>query len=220
MSSEPERTSLTSSVIRPRMRGVADIFAAAASLPAGVMLVEHARPGGPTLAAAVYAGSLSILLCGSALYHRKGWSLRTGLLLRKIDHANIYFLIAGSATPVAAAIEDGSGRVLLIAMWVAAAAGIAKTLLWSRAHRAISAAIYVGIGVIPVPFVGAIGEAVGREDLRWLGLGGALYVLGAIVYARRWPNPDPFVFGYHEIFHLFVFAAAAIHFVVIWGLVG
>jgi hemolysin III len=216
---EPEPPSLTSSLIRPRMRGVADIFAAAIAIPGAFLLVDHARPGGASIAAGVYGASLAILLTGSAIYHREGWSLRTGMWLRKIDHANIYLLIAGSATPVAFEMIPGPGRGLILAMWTAAAAGILKTLLWPRAPRALNAAIYAAIGVMPVPFAGAIGEAVGSDALRLLSFGGALYLMGAVVYARRWPNPDPFLFGYHEIFHLFVFAAAALHYVVIWDLV-
>lgn len=189
------------------------------ALPAVLLLVGHARPG-MILAAAIYGGSLVVLLVGSAIYHLPGWPLRTALLLRKIDHANIYLLIAGSATPVGASMIPGPGAGMIGAMWIAAAAGVLKTLLWPHAPRRLSAAVYVAIGVIPVAYAGAIGDAVGDAALTRFAVGGALYIVGAVVYARRWPNPDPFVFGYHEIFHLFVFAAAALHFAAIWGLVG
>ena len=183
------------------------------------MLVAHAGPGRPTLIAAVYGASLVILLVGSAIYHRDGWSLRVGLWLRKIDHANIYLMIAGSATPIVATLLPGPGRGLLIAMWVAAAAGILKTFVWPRAPRQLNSAIYTLIGCIPVPFAWQIGDVVGSEALRMLALGGAFFITGGVVYARRWPNPNPFIFGYHEIFHLFVFAGAALHYSVIWDLV-
>lgn len=208
----------TSSIIRPRLRGVADIVAAMVALPGVLLLVGHARPG-MILASAIYGGSLVVLLVGSAIYHLPGWPLRTALLLRKIDHANIYLLIAGSATPVGAALIPGPGLGMIWAMWLAAAVGILKTLLWPHAPRQLSAAVYAAIGVIPVAYAGAIGEVVGEEALSRFALGGLLYLVGAVVYARRWPNPDPFTFGYHEIFHLFVFAAAAIHFLAIWGMV-
>ena len=210
---------LTSSLIRPRLRGVADIFAAAAALPAGALLVDRARPGGPTLAAAAYAAGLVILLVGSALYHRQGWPLRVALRLRQIDHANIYVMIAGSTTPLAYTLIPGPGATLIAAMWAIAALGVLKTLLWPRAPRQLSTALYVGMGAVPLPVVGDLGRAVGADNLTWLIVGGVLYAIGALVYARRWPNPYPFTFGYHEIFHLFVFAAALLHFVVIWRVV-
>jgi hemolysin III len=209
----------TSSIIRPRLRGVADIVAALLAVPGGFLLVAHARPG-LVLASAVYAAALAILLIGSAIYHLPGWPLRTALVLRKIDHANIYLQIAGSVTPIGALMIPGPGAGLILGMWCAAAAGILKTLLWPRAPRKLNSAIYAAIGVIPVPFVGAIGEAVGADALEQLMLGGVIYILSGFVYALRWPNPAPYTFGYHEIFHLLVFAAAGIHFAAIWGLVG
>ena len=210
---------MTSSLIRPRLRGIADIFAAAIAIPAILILINHASPGAPTLIAAVYGSCLVILLVGSAIYHRPGWSLRTGLMLRKIDHANIYLMIAGSATPIISVLIPGPGRSLLIAMWICAAAGIIKTFVWPRAPRQLSSLIYTIIGCIPVPFAFQIGDAVGDDALRILAIGGASFLLGGVVYARRWPNPDPFIFGYHEIFHLFIFAGAGLHYSVIWDLV-
>lgn len=211
-----ERRSPTSSIIRPHLRGVADIFAAAAAVPAAVALVERARPGAVTLAVFVYAGSLVVLLVGSALYHRPHWSLRTALLLRKIDHANIYLLIAGTVTPLAVMLGD-DGPWLLATMWTAAVLGILKTFLWPRAPRKVSSALYVLMGTLPLPSVPALHTLAGGS-FPLLALGGALYLVGAVVYALRWPNPAPALFGYHEIFHLFVFAAAASHFLAIWNL--
>ncbi len=211
-----ERGSPTSSIIRPQLRGVADIYAAAASVPAGVALVWHARPGAVTLACLVYVAGLVILLVGSAVYHRPGWSLRTAKLLRKIDHANIYLVIAGTPTPLAVMLDDG-GPWLLITMWTAAALGILKTFLWPHAPRQVSSALYVVIGALPLPYVPDL-RALAGGSFPLLALGGALYLVGAFVYALRWPNPAPTVFGYHEVFHLFVFAAAASHFVAIWNL--
>ncbi len=157
-----------------------------------------------------------ILLVGSAVYHRPHWSLRTALLLRKIDHANIYLLIAGTVTPLAVMVGD-DGPWLLATMWLAALLGILKTFVWPHAPRRISATIYVVMGALPLPAVPALRHLAGGS-FPLLGLGGALYLMGAVVYALRWPNPSPAVFGYHEIFHLFVFAAAGSHFLAIWNL--
>jgi hemolysin III len=210
----------TSSIIRPRLRGVADIGAAAIAIPAVAALVDHARPGGASVASAVYGASLVMVLLCSAIYHRAGWPLRVALWLRKIDHASIYLLIAGSATPVVYTLVPGPGTGLIAAMWIAAALGVLKTLLWPRAPRQLSVALYVLLGVLPVPFVADLRETIGDAEMDLLIVGGAIYIAGAVVYARRWPNPAPFTFGYHEIFHLFVFAAALAHYVAIWSIVG
>ena len=209
--------SATSSLIRPRLRGVADIYAALLAVPAVVLLISLARPGAATLAATVYGASLVVLLIGSAVYHLPHWPERTALWLRKIDHANIYLLIAGTCTPLAFALSPGPGEWLLLAMWTTAILGILKTLLWPRAPRKLNAIFYVLMGTITFPCAPALRHAV--PDFHLLALGGLFYILGAGVYALRWPNPAPHMFGYHEIFHLFVFAAAAAHYLAVWSIV-
>jgi hemolysin III len=209
--------SATSSLIRPRLRGVADIYAAVLAVPAVALLISQARPGAATLAATVYGASLVVLLIGSAVYHLPRWPERTALWLRKIDHANIYLLIAGTCTPLAFALTPGPGEWLLLAMWTTAVLGILKTLLWSRAPRKLNATLYVLMGTITFPCAPALRHAV--PEFHLLALGGLFYILGAGVYALRWPNPAPLVFGYHEIFHLFVFAAAAAHYLAVWSIV-
>lgn len=210
-------SSATSSLVRPRLRGVFDIYAVTLAVPAVATLVVNARPGAATLAALVYGASLVILLIGSAVYHLPRWPVRTALWLRKIDHANIYLLIAGTSTPLALAVSPGPGEWLLPAMWLTAGFGVAKTLLWPRAPRKLNAALYVLMGTLTFPCAPALRGAV--TDFHLLALGGLLYMIGAAVYALRWPNPAPLVFGYHEIFHIFVFSAAAAHFLAIWSIV-
>lgn len=210
-------SSATSSLIRPRLRGVADIYAASTAVPAIALLVSQADPGAATLAALVYGASLVVLLTGSAVYHLPNWPVRTAQWLRKVDHANIYLLIAGTCTPLAYALTPGPGEWLLVAMWITAILGILKTMLWPRAPRKLNAALYVLMGAITFPCAPALRTAV--EDFHLLALGGLFYVLGACVYALRWPNPAPHVFGYHEIFHIFVFAAATAHYLAIWSIV-
>jgi hemolysin III len=210
-------TSATSSLLRPRLRGVADIYAALLAVPAAALLVAQARPGAATVAAAVYGASLVTLLIGSAIYHLPHWPVRTARWLRKVDHANIYLLIAGTCTPLAFALTPGPGQWLLLAMWATAVLGIAKTLLWPHAPRKLNAVLYVLMGTITFPCAPALQTAV--PDFHLLALGGLFYIVGASVYALRWPNPAPLVWGYHEIFHLFVFAAAAAHYLAIWSIV-
>lgn len=211
-------TSPTSSVLRPRLRGVADIYAATVAVPAAIALVLCAREGAATLAALVYGVSLVVLLVGSAVYHLPGWPLRTALWLRKLDHANIYLLIAGTATPLALALDGPATVWLLAAMWAAAALGIVKTFAWPHAPRKLSAALYVAMGCVTLPTAPAL-RAAADEVFLLFATGGLLYALGAVIYALRWPNPAPLVFGYHEVFHVFVFSAALVHFLAIWTLV-
>lgn len=213
-----DRRSPTSSVIRPRLRGVADIYAATVAVPAAIALVACARDGAATLAALVYGVSLVVLLVGSAVYHLPGWPLRTALWLRKLDHANIYLLIAGTSTPLALVIDGPASAWLLAAMWLAAGLGIVKTFAWPHAPRKLSAALYVAMGCFTLPTAPAL-RAAADEVFPLLTLGGLLYVIGALVYALRWPNPAPLVFGYHELFHVFVFGAALAHYIAIWALV-
>lgn len=211
-------TSPTSSVLRPRLRGVADIYAAALAVPAVVALVVCAREGAATLSALVYGVSLVVLLVGSAVYHLPGWPLRTALWLRKLDHANIYLLIAGTATPLTLALDGAASVWLLSAMWLAAGLGIVKTFAWPRAPRKLSAALYVLMGSFTLPTAPVL-RAAADEVFLLFATGGLLYVCGAVIYALRWPNPAPLVFGYHELFHVFVFSAALVHYMAIWALV-
>lgn len=211
--------SASSSIVRPRLRGVVDIVATAVAIPAVAALIAAARPGKATAVAAVYGVAMVVLLIGSALYHRPSWPVRTFHWLRKIDLANIYLMIAGSCTPLAYALTPGPGRWLLPAIWGAAALGIAKALVWSRGHRAANAALYVLMSMLTIPILPDLRAAVGPLNFTLLAGGGLLYLVGFGVYALRWPNPAPIVLGYHEIFHFFVFAAAAAHYLAIWTIV-
>jgi hemolysin III len=121
-------SSATSSIIRPRLRGVADYYATAVAIPAVVLLIAAARPGAPTTAVAVYGVCLVVLLIGSTLYHMPHWPVRTLLWLQRIDHANIYLMIAGTCTPLGLSLMPGPGGWLLVAMWVAA--GWASSSVW------------------------------------------------------------------------------------------
>lgn len=212
-------SSATSSIIRPRLRGVADYYATAVSIPGVALLIAAARPGAASTAATVYGVCLVVLLIGSTLYHMPHWPVRTLLWLQRIDHANIYLMIAGTCTPLGLALMPGPGGWLLVAMWAAAALGILKCLVWPGGHRHLNAGLYVLMGLLTLPYVPALQVAVGADNFLLLATGGILYMISAIVYALRWPNPVPLVFGYHEVFHVFVFSAAFVHFLAIWRLV-
>jgi hemolysin III len=199
---------------KPRLRGVSHEWAFFVSLVAGAALVIAAPTARATAAVAVYAGSLSALLGVSALYHRIDWRRpEIRRWMRRLDHSMIFLLIAGTTTPFAVLVLHGPlARALLIAVWAGAAAGIVVELIWVEAPKWVSTLVYVAVGWIGLlGFPGIVVEAgVGAGAL--IAAGGILYTAGAVIYARQRPDPNPAVFGYHEIFHALVLAAATAHF--------
>ena len=206
--------------VKPRLRGHSHAMAAIVALPAVLLLLWHARSGVATIVSAIYGLSVIGLFGTSATYHTFHWEPQRRALLGRWDHTMIYVLIAGTYTPICAlALGPPYGNIMLIAVWTVAACGAAKTFLWEEAPRGINVAIYMLMGWM-VALVGPALLRLGWPLLAGLGTGGIFYSIGGVVYARRWPDPAPAVFGYHEIFHLFVIAAAVIHFALIWGVVG
>lgn len=200
--------------VKPRLRGVFHEWGFFASLVAGGILVLAAPDGEATLAVAIYAASLSALLGTSALYHRVTWrrpAIRRWM--RRLDHTMIFFLIAGTVTPFALLVIGGSlGTALLVAAWAGALAGTVVELIWVEAPKWVTAIVYVAVGSIGALGFPAIVIDAGLGAGVLIAAGGALYTAGAVIYARQSPNPNPSVFGYHEIFHILVIAAAAAHF--------
>ena len=199
---------------KPRLRGVSHEWAFFVSLVAGGALVAAAPTPRATAAVGVYAGSLSALLGVSALYHRVNWRrAEIRRWMRRLDHSMIFLLIAGTTTPFAVLVIGGAlGKALLIAVWAGAAAGIVIELIWVEAPKWVTALVYLAVGWIgALGFPGiVINAGLGAGAL--IAIGGVLYTAGAVIYARQRPDPNPAVFGYHEIFHALVLAAAAAHF--------
>jgi len=136
--------------------------------------------------------------------------------MRRLDHSMIFVLIAGTYTPIALLALNGTlGRVVLVVVWAGAVAGIVFKLAWIDAPKWLFAAVYLALGWVAIATIGQLPEAVGWLGLAGLAVGGVLYTVGAIIYARGRPNPFPGVFGYHEVFHALVIAAASIHYAVI-----
>ena len=198
---------------RPSLRGVVHQWSFFVALVAGAALVVWAPAGRATAACAVYAVALAGLLGTSALYHRRTWQPRARAWLRRLDHAMIFVLIAGTYTPFALLVLDGTlSDVVLVGVWSGAAAGIVFTLIWVEAPKWLTAAAYVALGWFSIIAVPQITERAGAGALVLLAVGGLAYTVGAVVYARRRPDPRPATFGYHEIFHVLVVVAAAAHF--------
>lgn len=203
--------------VKPRMRGVSHEYAFFVSLVLGIGLILLAKGGEARVAVAIYAASLSALFGVSALYHRVDWQ-RPGARrwMRRLDHAMIFFLIAGTVTPFALLVMEGPlATALLIAVWSGALAGTIVELVWVDHPKWVAAIVYIAVGMIgAIGFPAIVAEA-GIVAGLLIAAGGALYATGAIVYAAGRPDPSPAVFGYHEIFHVLVIAAAAAHFTAI-----
>lgn len=155
----------------------------------------------------------------SALYHRPMWSRSNYLLLRSIDHAAIFALIAGTATPICLiGLKTPLGQQLLYIIWGVAAMGMFLAIFWTQGPKWTRALLYVTFGWLIIPYFPAIKAGLGVFDMQLLLIGGILYTVGAVIYALKRPNPFPQTFGYHEIFHLFIVIASIFHFKVIYNL--
>lgn len=202
--------------VKPRLRGVLHEYGFFVSIPCGVALILAASGGRARLAAAIYAIAVSALLGTSALYHRVTWRPRARRWMRRLDHSMIFVLIAGTYTPVALLKLHGPlANTILIVLWLGALGGVVFKLLWIDAPKWVFALVYVALGLVTAAIVGELPAAIGWLGVAGLAGGGLLYVIGAAVYASGRPNPWPKVFGYHEVFHTLVLAAAALQYAVI-----
>lgn len=202
----------------PLLRGVSHAWAFWVALGAAVVLVVLAPEGAPRVAASVYGGGLCALFAGSALYHRWPCTPRLRQVLRRIDHSTIFVFIAASYTPVALLVLDGSWRwVVLGVVWAGAGAGVGMSVAWLTAPRVLRAGTYLALGWVVVIALPQLVERLPAAPLALFAAGGLLYSVGAVVYAFRRPDPWPHTFGFHELFHAFVVAAALTHFVAMAG---
>lgn len=197
---------------KPKLRGVSHQIACFVAIAATLLLVRSAGSPRAAAAAAIYGASLSTLLGISALYHRKHWAPAPRMIMRRVDHSAIFLLIAGTYTPAFWLLDPIPGHRPLWIVWIGAALGIGKSMLWPKAPKAVTAALYVILGWVVVGDVVRLESVMGAPAVWLLVIGGVVYSLGALVYARRKPDPMPLVFGYHEIFHALVLVASAVHF--------
>jgi hemolysin III len=202
--------------VKPRLRGVFHEYAFYVALCAGIVVVALADSGRELLATWVYAAALAAMFGVSALYHRVDWrSPRVRAWMRRLDHSTIVLLIAGTYTPFALlAFEGAVADVILVVVWVGAAAGLVLNLAWVDAPKWLTAIVFVALGWVGVAAVPELLD-VGVGAFLLVVAGGVLYTLGAVAYALKRPDPRPDTFGYHEVFHVLVVAAAAAHFVAI-----
>jgi hemolysin III len=210
-------TVLNVSTARPLLRGYLHAGAALVAALGGIYLVvlssgDLARQ----LSMVVYGAGLTLLFAVSALYHLHTWTPVRGAILRRIDHANIFVLIAATYTPLAFNMLSGWWRVgILGAVWGAALVGIGAAVAGVRLRRGLRAGLYVAMGWIALAALGQIPATLPWPAIGLLITGGVLYSAGAVLYARRWPDPWPRIFGYHEVFHLLTIAAAVAFYLVV-----
>ena len=187
---------------KPALRGGLHAGSFPGAMVAGILLVALAPSQRSRLAIAVFTVTAGLLFGVSAIYHRGRWSTRTTVALRRLDHSNIFLLIAGTYTPFAVTLLDAhAAAVLLSLVWGAAALGVAFRVFWLGAPRWLYVPVYVAMGWSAVFWLPAFGRTGGAAVVALIVAGGAFYVVGALVYALRRPNPAPRSFGFHEIFH-------------------
>jgi hemolysin III len=205
----------TSLAVRPRLRGALHQAGFIVALGVGIAFVVAAR-GRDVVPAAVFAASAVVMLGVSALYHRITWTPRIRAWMRRADHAGIYLLIAGTYTPVGLLSLHGTlQRVVLAVVWSGAAAAILTKLCWVGSPKWLSAVFGLALGWVGVVALPQLERASGPGAVALLGAGGLAYSAGAIVYARRKPDPFPTVFGYHELFHALTLVALACQYIAI-----
>jgi hemolysin III len=204
----------------PRLRGLLHAWAFWFAIAAAAVLIVVAADGRARIAALIYGVGLCALFGASATYHRWRGNPRWKPILRRVDHSTIFVFIAASYTPIALLVLDGPLRVVvLISVWIGAFAGVAMSIAWIDAPRVLVAACYIAVGWVAIVALPQLFSARGVAMPILLLVGGLLYSLGAAAYATQRPNPWPRTFGFHEVFHALVIAAAVVHFVAIAGVI-
>ena len=191
--------------VKPLLRGWMHLAWFEASLVIGTLVVVRAHGGVRIAAVAVFAVAVSGMFGVSALYHRGNWTAAWRQRLQRLDHAMIFLLIAGTATPAFLLTTHGVLRlVCLIVVWVLTLTAAAIHMAWMHAPELLVGSTFVGLGCVAGLGIPGVWMHSGSAAGALMLAGGLLYIAGALSYRRRWPDPDPAVFGYHEVFHVFV----------------
>jgi hemolysin III len=201
--------------LRDPFSALSHLVAATAAL-AGTVALLVVTEGGPArqLPMLIYGASLAGLFSASAFYHMPHGPATLVARLRKLDHAAIFLLIAGTYTPTSWLFLDGTWRAAtLIGVWALALAGILYKVFWIGARRWLYTAMYVLMGWMGLALIGQLQGRLPAGALSWLIAGGVVYTVGAVLYVLKWPRLWPQVFGFHDSWHLFVVAAAGCHYV-------
>ncbi len=200
-------------LIKPKLRGWLHAGTFPLSLFLGAILVILAPDERTRVSSAIFAVTASLLFGVSALYHRGTWSPRAHGVLQRLDHANIFLIIAGTYTPFSVLLlPPGPAQTLLWIVWTGALLGVAFRVIWIGAPRWLYVPVYIALGWVAVAYIPQFWTGGGAAVFVLVVVGGALYTMGAIVYGLRKPNPSPRWFGFHEVFHAFTVAAFLSHY--------
>jgi hemolysin III len=199
--------------VKPHLRGWLHAGMVPLALAAGIVLIALAPTPTARIAAAVFSVTAWMLFGTSAVYHRGNWSPRVAGVLKRIDHSNIFLIIAGTYTPFALLLPRNDARTMLLIVWIGAAAGVLFRVLWVGAPRWLYTPVYVALGWVAVFYLRPLLHFGGPAIVTLIAVGGLLYTLGAVVYGTKRPNPSPRWFGFHEIFHTLTVAAFTVHYI-------
>jgi hemolysin III len=200
--------------VKPRLRGWLHAGTFPLAVVSGIVIVLLAPSAEAKVASAIFAVTAALLFGVSALYHRGRWSPRTFAILRRLDHANIFLIIAGTYTPFTLLLLDRpSARLLLTLVWAGALIGVAFRVLWLGAPRWLYVPVYVALGWAAAFWLPDFFSRGTPAIAVTIVAGGLLYSAGAIIYATKRPNPSPRWFGFHEVFHACTIAAFIVHYV-------
>lgn len=206
-------------ISKPRFRGVSHQLMFFISIIPCLILIFKTSNLSQFIAILTYSIGLLSMFGFSALYHRLNTTQEIKKKLRKLDHSGIFMMIAGTFTPICIlALPGQSGTKLLIIIWSVAFIGIIQSIFFSNIHRLLRASIYLIAGWVALPFIPILIASLSFLKLTLIGIGGAIYSIGAISYGFKVPVLFPKVFGFHEFFHILVIAAAILHFIVIYNL--
>lgn len=199
---------------KPLLRGWLHLGAAPLALVAGMALVVFAPTLEGRVSAAIFTLSAVLLFGTSAVYHRGNWSPKAKAVLRRMDHANIFIIIAGTYTPLTVLLLEGTQRIVVLCLvWGGALLGVLFRVLWVGAPRWLYTPMYVVLGWVAVGYVKPFYEAGGLAVVILVAAGGLCYTVGAIIYGTKWPRGSERYFGFHEIFHALTIAGFVCHFI-------
>ena len=202
--------------MKPKLRGWLHAVMFPVAVIAGIVLVALAGATEARVASSVFAVTAALLFGTSALFHRGNWSPRVHGVLRRLDHSNIFLIIAGTYTPFAVlALPPDESRTLLWLVWAGALGGIVFRVLWVGAPRWLYTPVYVAFGSVAVFYLPDFVNGAGIAPVVLILVGGAFYIAGALIYGFKRPDPSPEWFGFHEVFHSLTIAAFVVHYLAV-----
>jgi len=202
--------------VKPHLRGWIHAGIAPFVLVASIVLVVLSPTPEAKWSTAVFGVTAVMLFSTSAFYHRGRWSPTTAAVLRRLDHTNIFLIIAGTYTPLSVLLLPAdTARTLLIVVWSGALVGMLARIFWLGAPRWVYVPVYVALGWVAVWFFPAFYRSGGLAIVLLIAGGGLAYTLGAVVYGLKRPNPSPRWFGFHEVFHVLTVVGYTCHYIAV-----